>query len=95
VQESLHLDKKEWIQEFGTRQKSFLLDIRPDVKLVGVLLVSKPTEILRNALAKLMDDLSYLWVKEELIETTRIPEELQAKFEELLKISFPFIPPSD
>ncbi|HMF31610.1 MAG TPA: hypothetical protein VKK79_09360 [Candidatus Lokiarchaeia archaeon] len=92
VQESLNLDKTEWIQEFSTSHRSFLLDMRPEFEIVGVLLISKPTEILRNSLAKLMDSLCLMWEERGLKETTRISDEMEAYFEKILKESFPFVP---
>ncbi len=54
VQESLELQEVEWIQEFSTDERTFLIDVRLEADLVGVLLVSKPTQMLRQGLSHFM-----------------------------------------
>ncbi len=54
VQESLELQEVEWIQEFSTDERTFLIDVRLEADLVGILLVSKPTQILRQGLSNFM-----------------------------------------
>ncbi len=54
VQESLELQEVEWIQEFSTDERTFLIDVRLEADLVGVLLVDKPTQILRQGLSRFM-----------------------------------------
>lgn len=57
VQESLELQEVEWIQEFSTDDRTFLINVRLEADLVGVLLVSKPTQMLRQGLSRFMADM--------------------------------------
>ncbi len=89
VQESLELREVEWIRQFSTNQRTFLLDVRLEADLIGVLLVSKPTQMLRRGLSRLMADL----ITELSLRGTQIDFswEMKKKFEELLPIAFPFL----
>ncbi len=61
VQESLQLKESDWIQEFHTDERTFLLEVRGDCDLVGILIVSKPTQMLRKALVHFIDNLTPIW----------------------------------
>ncbi len=89
VQESLDLTEDDWIKEFHTDERTFLLEVRADINLVGVLLVSKPTPMLRKALTRFIDLLSPLWIHNNK-QLNLAPEEKQ-KVKQIITDAFPFI----
>ncbi len=91
VQETLDLAAIEWIREFQTDKMTFLLDVRAQYDIIGLLLVSTPTQILRTAFRKFMDNLMILYetTKGELCDT---PEK-EKRIHEICVKAFPFIPP--
>ncbi len=93
VQETLELAAIEWVREFRTDKMTFLLDVRPQYDMIGLLLVSKPTQILLTAFRKFMDNLMVLYetTKGELCDT---PEK-EKRIHEICVKAFPFIPPID
>ncbi len=93
VQETLELATIEWVREFRTEKMTFLLDVRVQYDLIGLLVVSKPTQILRTAFAKFMDNLMTLYEKTKgaLCDT---PEK-ENHIHEICMKAFPFIPPID
>ncbi len=90
VQESLQLKESDWIKQFNTDQRTFLLDVRADCDMVGILLVSKPTQMLRKALVHFMDLLSPIWRGNNNMLTLS-PDEIH-KIHQIILDAFPFIP---
>ena len=90
VQESLELKEDDWIQEFHTDERTFLLDVRSDIELMGVLLVSRPTQMLRKAFARFMDELTPIW-KSNNNQLILTPEEKE-KVKQIIAKAFLFIP---
>jgi len=60
VQETLEFHEVEWIRVFRTDTQTFLLDVRAEADLVGLLVVSAPTQLLRRSLARTMDGLALI-----------------------------------
>ncbi len=90
IQESLQLKKSDWIQDFHTDERTFLLETRADCDLVGILLVSKPTQMLRRSLVHFIDHLTPIWQgngNKLLLDGEEI-----IKINEIIKDTFPFIP---
>ena len=93
VQETLDLPAIEWIREFQTKKLTFLLDVRPQEDIVGLLLVSQPTQILRKAFVRFMNNLITLCLKSK-GDFCDTPEKEQ-HVHEICADAFPFIPPID
>ncbi len=90
VHETLNLPKFEWIQELRTASQTFILDIRSNDDLVGLLVVSKSTPLLRKALSTFLDTLI---AKKAIVKTdaNKVTREKNMELLEDLKITFPFI----
>ncbi len=93
VQETLELTAIEWVREFRTEKMSFLLDVKPQYDFIGVLVVSKVTQILTKSFSKFMESLMSLYEKSggELCDT---PEK-EKQMHELCVKAFPYIPSID
>jgi hypothetical protein len=89
VQESLVLQEVEWIQEFSTDNRTFLIDVRLEADLVGVLLVSKPTQMLRQGLSRFMASL--IIAQSELSKKVEISGPVQYGVQKILEDAFPFL----
>ncbi len=90
VQQSLKLDQLEGIQEFSTDEHSFLLHLNSKLEMIGVLLVPKPTQMVRKALARLMNHLGSIWQASYTNEI--IPAE-EPSLNKLIIDCFPFCAP--
>lgn len=89
VQESLELRDVEWIRQFSTSHRTFLIDTRLEADLVAVMLVTQPTEWLRRGLSQLMATL----ITELSLRGTQIDfsQDMKNKFVDLVHKAFPFL----
>ncbi len=90
IQESLQLKASDWISEFSTDNRTFLLEARADCELVGILLVSKPTQMLRRSLVHFIDHLSPIWRSNN--NKLILDSEEIIKINQIIKDAFRFIP---
>ncbi len=90
VQQSLKLDQSEWIQQFSTAKHTFLLELNSKIGIIGMLLVPKPTQIVRIALSKFMSNLGSIW---KVIYEHEILSSDHKDVNRLLTDAFPFAIP--
>ncbi len=88
VQQSLKLDQLEGIQEFSTDEHTFLLHMNTKLEMIGVLLVTKPTQMVRKALARFMSRLGSIWKTN--YEHEILPSD-QEDVNSLIADTFPFV----
>ncbi len=92
VQQSLKLGELEGIQEFSTDEHTFLLQLNLKLEMIGVLLVPKPTQMVRKALARFMNRLGSVWMTSY---ANVIISSEQADLKKLIIDSFPFGAPHE
>ncbi len=90
MHQTLNVPKTEWIQELRTASQTFILDIRPTEDLVGLLVVSKSTPLLRKALSTFLDTLIAKRIIKQ-VDNNKITRERNEELLQNLKITFPFI----
>jgi hypothetical protein len=93
VKETLELAAIDWIREFQTDKMVFLLEVRPEHEIVGLLVVSKLTQILRKSFGKFMDSISVL-CENTTGDLCNTPEK-EKHLHEMCAQAFPFLPPID
>lgn len=90
VHQTLSLPKLELIRELRTKSQTFILDMRLSEDVVGLLVVSKSTPLLRKALSTFIDNSIANGISNQTEKDKEI-EDRKAKLLSLLKNSFPFI----